>query len=425
VVTGRWVHGDHTDMAFPADADSLREGGNSFLNTAFRSFGTLGDENEVVRIARLEEVSGGSTGRKAVLDVEYAHSDRDLSQQLFVKFSRDFDDPRRDLGRTQMESEVRFAALSRAPGFPIAVPATQFADYHSESGTGILVTARIPFGTNGVEAQYHKCLDYEMPRQVAHYRALLTAVARLAGTHRAGRLPESLVAQFPIDLQAATVGERVPFSADQLDRRLARLADFTEAHPGLFAANLRSRRFAARMTVEARELLTLEGSVWQHLRDASDYIALCHWNANVDNAWFWTDGELRCGLMDWGCVSQMNVAMAIWGSLSGAETDVWDDHLDALLVMFCDEVSGSGGPTLDPAVLRRQLVLYATLMGVTWLLDVPALLRKRVPDISPQTTRTDPRIKHDEGVRAPLQMLTNVLNLWETRGLDEGLSLVQ
>lgn len=421
-MTGDWVHGDHTGLSFPARADSLRQGGTSFLTRAFHTFGVLSDGNDVVRIARFEEVSGGSTGRKAVLDVEYARSGPDLPQQLFVKFSRDFDDPVRDVGRTQMESEVRFAALSRAPGFPIAVPATQFADYHSPSGTGMMISQRIPFGSNGFEPQHHKCLDYEMHDQVAHYRALLTAVARLAGTHRAGVLPEHLVAQFPVDLQAATVGERVAFTAEQLDRRLARLADFTQAHPGLFGANVRSRQFATRMAAEAHELLRREDSVWQHLRDAHDYIALCHWNANVDNAWFWTDGDLQCGLMDWGCVSQMNVAMAIWGSLSGAETELWDAHLDGLLVMFCDEVSGSGGPTLDAAMLRRQLVLYATLMGVTWLLDVPALLRKRIPDISSQTTRTDPRIKHDEGVRAPLQMLTNVLNLWETHGLDDGLS---
>ncbi len=39
---------------------------------------------------------------------------------------------------------------------------------------------------------------------------------------------------------------------------------------------------------------------------------------------FWrdTDENLRCGLMDWGCVSQMNLGMAIWGAMSGAETEM-------------------------------------------------------------------------------------------------------
>ena len=122
--------------------------------------------------------------------------------ELFVKFSRDFDDPVRDRGRTQMESEVKFASLSLAPGFPIVVPRTLFADYHRATGTGILISQRIAFGTNGIEPQYHKCLDYEMPRPADHYRALLTSLARLAGAHRSGRLPTDLTDEFPVDLRA-------------------------------------------------------------------------------------------------------------------------------------------------------------------------------------------------------------------------------
>ncbi|MGV0732683.1 hypothetical protein ABQE84_11340 [Mycolicibacter sinensis] len=32
-------------------------------------------------------------------------------------------------------------------------------------------------------------------------------------------------------------------------------------------------------------------------------------------------------------------------------------------------------------------------------------------------TRYDAPIRHDESVRAPLQMLVNVLNLWQTRDI--------
>ncbi|HEX2212557.1 MAG TPA: hypothetical protein VHH12_03685 [Mycobacterium sp.] len=411
-----WVRGDATGLSFPAHPGAFAVAGPAFLTEAFHCYGMLDRGNRVTAVDRFEVVGGGSTGRKAVLTVRYAqpapHTD------LFVKFSRDFDDPVRDVGRTQMESEVRFARLACAPGFPIAVPATQFADYHRESGTGLLISQRIPFGEQGIERQYHKCLDYEMPAPREHYRALLTAVARLAGTERAGRLPADLAAGSPVDLQAATVGERAALRPDQLARRLGRLAEFVERHPGLFSENIRAAGFLAGVTAQAPALLRRESDIWRHLADAVDYLALCHWNANVDNAWFWrtADGKLRCGLMDWGCVSRMNVAMAIWGSLSGAETALWDDDLDDLLAMFCEEVSRSGGPALDAAVLERHLVLYATLMGVSWLLDVPALIRKRLPDAGPHTTRYDPRIKDDEGVRAPLQMLTNVLNLWETRG---------
>ncbi|MGE2713149.1 hypothetical protein ACQI4L_03730 [Mycolicibacterium litorale] len=415
------VVGDHLGLPVPATPAALRDGGEAFLTKAFQAFGALGEGNRVVRIARCEEITGGSTGRKLLLDVEYAHAEAGLRTDLFVKFSRDFDDPVRDRGRTQMASEVVFAALARTPGFPIAVPHPRFADYHADSGTGVLITDRITFGHNGIERQYHKCLDEEMPRPEEHYRVLVTAVARLAGTQRSGRLPVDLTAAFPVDLRAATVGEPVVLTPDRLDRRLSVLTEFCRAHPGLLPGDVRSPAFLARLRDEAHQVVRREEAIWRALRDAEDHIALCHWNANVDNAWFWRDGDgvLRCGLMDWGCVSRMNVAMALWGALCGAETTLWDNHFDDLVRLFCDEMAAAGGPRPDPAVLRGHLLLYMALMGITWLLDVPARIRHRLPDLDAATTRFDPRIRGHEGLRAPLQMLTNVLNLWRTADLSD------
>ncbi|OBK76271.1 hypothetical protein [Mycobacterium sp. 1274761.0] len=411
-MTGRWFTGDESGLSFPADPATLRDGGVAFLIKAFQT--------PVTAVTRCEEVSGGSTGRKVLLDVTYREPRPDLHTELFVKFSRDFDDPVRDRGRTQMASEVTFASLSLTPEFPIVVPRPQFADYHRESGTGILITERIQFGSNGIERQYHKCLDYQMPRAADHYRALLTAIARLAGAHRSGSLPAQLTGRFPVDLRAAAVGEPPPLSPEKLARRVARLAEFAEARPGLLPASVRSANFFNRFAAEAQLVLERESAIWRHLTDATEYIALSHWNANVDNAWFWTDdgGTLRCGLMDWGCVSQLNVAMAIWGSMSGAETELWEQDFDEILELFCGEVHASGGPKLDPAALEQQVLLYVALMGITWLLDVPALIRVKAPEA---THRTDPAIRGDEHVRAPLQMLSNVLKLWESRNLTGAL----
>jgi hypothetical protein len=414
-MSDRWVTGDHHGLAIPADPAALRTGGTTFLTEAFRTYGT---DHAIARVTRFDEVPGGSTGRKVVLRVEYTkpgpHPD------LFVKFSRDFDDPIRDRGKTQMESEVLFASLSRQPDFPITVPATRFADYHRETGTGLLISELIPFGVNGIERQYHKCLDYEMPEPVAHYRALITALGRLVGGHRSGRIPVG--DQFPVNMQAAQVGERAPINPEKLTRRLDQVADFCAASPGLLPANIRSPQFLSRLRDEAPRFLDREPAVWDYLADHPDYIALCHWNANVDNAWFWRgpDDVLHCGLMDWGCAGQMNVAMALWGAMSGAETDLWDDHLDELLGAFTNEVSHCGGPDLEPAELKRQMMVYVGIMTVAWLLHIPALLRRRFAGEVPRT-RADPRIKDDESVRAPLQMLTNALNLWETQRLGQHL----
>jgi hypothetical protein len=422
----RWVTGDHFGLPIPADPATLQAGGPAFLTHAFRISGELTDDNAVTRISRFQEIPGGSTGRKLLLRVEYQQPDPSLHTDLFVKFSRDVKNPIRDRGRTQMESEVLFASLSRAPRFPITVPATQFADYHRETGTGILVSERIHFGVNGVERQYHKCLDYQMPEPLDHYRALLTALARLVGHHRSGRLPARLARQFPVDMQAATVGERIPISADKLDRQLSRLAEFAERSPGLLPANVRAPQFIARLRLDAPLFVRHKTAVWNYLGGNPDYIALCHWNANVDNAWFWRDADhvLHCGLLDWGCAGQMNVAMALWGAMSGAETDMWDNYLDDLLRLFVSEVHARGGPDLIVAELHNQVMLYVGIMAVAWLLDVPALIRSRFGDSAGQLNRMDARIKEDESVRAPLQMLTNALNLWETRRFGDLLDAV-
>jgi hypothetical protein len=413
--------GDHFGLPIPADPAALRAGGATFLTQAFHASGALTAENSVTRITEFTEVPGGSTGRKLLLRLEYDKPDVSAHTELFVKFSRDFDDPIRDRGKTQMESEVLFATLSSEPSFPITVPAVQFADYHRDTGTGILITERIQFGANGIERQYHKCLDYEMPDPVAHYRALVTALGRLAGSHRSGRIPVG--DQFPVDMQAAQVGERTAISPEKLARRLDQLADFTAASSELLPANILSPQFISRLRDEAPRLLRHEPAVWDYLAGQSDYIALCHWNANVDNAWFWrdTDEALQCGLMDWGCVGQMNVAMALWGAMSGAETDLWDQHLDELLDVFVSEVRRCGGPDLNVPELRGQVMLYVGIMTVAWLIDIPALIRKRFGEAAQTLTRKDPRIKDDESVRAPLQMLTNALNLWEKQRFGDRL----
>jgi hypothetical protein len=71
----------------------------------------------------------------------------------------------------------------------------------------------------------------------------------------------------------------------------------------------------------------------------------------------------------------MNVAMALWGTMSGAETDLWDRHLDHLLGLFVAEIRERGGPDLDVSELHHQLMLYVGIMAVAWLLEVPALIR--------------------------------------------------
>jgi hypothetical protein len=105
-----------------------------------------------------------------------------------------------------MEPEVLLANLSRDPAFPIAVPKCAYADFHHASGTGILITARIPFGQDPIEPHHPKCMDQLLPDPIGHYRVLIIALARLAGTHRSGRLGQAVENAFPLNVDALIKG---------------------------------------------------------------------------------------------------------------------------------------------------------------------------------------------------------------------------
>jgi hypothetical protein len=417
VTAADWVPGDTWGLPIPAHSAALRAGGEAFLTQAFRVAGVLAADNSVTRITQLEECPGGSTGRKLLLSVEYERPARDLHTDLFVKFSRDFDDEIRDRGRIQMELETRFAALSRVPDFPITVPKCFFADFQHDSGTGILITQRVLFGTGAIERHYAKCLDYQMPEPLAHYRAVIKSLARLAGTFKAGRLPAGVVRQFPFDPSKLTVSERAPYTARQLQNRVARFADFAAKFPRLLPQNITAPPFIARLSQDVARFPQHQDAIRAFLRSQPKLIALCHWNANVDNAWFWRDpsGELQCGLLDWGHVSQMNVAMSLWGSLSAAEWSLWDEHLEPLLELFVREFRDCGGPALAVEELTLHLELYVAIMGLAWLLDSPPLIQSQIPDLAELESRFDQRLQTNEFARAQLQMMTTFLSLWERR----------
>jgi hypothetical protein len=418
-----WFPGDLLGLPMPADSNTLQAGGTQFLTAAFRASGVLAADNCVTQITQFEPIAGGSTGRKLLLSVEYRKALPGLQRDLFVKFSRDLDDAIRDRWKIQMEREVRFALLSRMPEFPIAVPRCFFADYHQESGTGVLITERIAFGSGEIERHYQKSLDYKMPEPLEHYKALIKALARLAGTHKAGRLPEAVVRQFPFDISKLTVSRHVPYTDEQLQKKVRNYSDFAARFPQLLAKNLTTPEFIARLGRAIPRLVQCEPAVKQILQSRPDLIALCHWNAHVDNAWFWrgAHGELECGLLDWGHVSQMNLGMAISGCLTGTEPELLSAHLDELLALFATEFERCGAASIDVADLKLHALIYYAVSGLL-LLDAPVMIQRFVPDLEQAGSRLDPRIEGNEHARAQLHMLSLYLTLWQNQTFDTALS---
>jgi hypothetical protein len=419
-----FVRGDATGLLIPAHSEALRAGGEAFLSQAFQTFGSLSADNRVARITRFETCPGGSTGQKLFLSVEYEHPDLTLHTDLFVKFSRDFSDKiRDDRGKHEMETEVRFAALSRLPGFPITVPVAYFADYHHESRTGVIITQRVPFGTGDIEPHRQKCLDHELAEPLAYYRVILKSLARIAAAHKSGRLSPDIDAQFAFDPDAAAARDPITFDESRLHLFVSRYADFASQCPQLLPAHIAAPSFIAKLDREAGLFLKHEKTVRRFLQSKPDFIALIHWNANIDNAWFWRDaaGALQCGLMDWGHVNQMNVAFALWGCLCGAPLEIWDRHLDSLLELFVAELREHGGPRLDVAELELHLQLYVAMMGVCYLIQSPSRILARFPEAATASGTLDPIFRKNETARNQLHIMTAMLNYWQTR--DFGASL--
>ncbi|RBY90639.1 hypothetical protein [Blastococcus sp. TF02A-26] len=417
---GHWAPGAHFGLEVPSDAATLLADGPGFLTRAFRAAGSLGPEGSVRRVVAAREFEGGGTGKKLLLTVEYDRPPAGLPEELFVKFSRNHDDELRDSGRFQMVSEVAFAVLSRAPDFPVPVPTMVFADVDPQTSTGLLVTACVPYGRDGVEPHHPKCLDHEIPDQAGHYEAILRGLARLSGAHRAGRLSPEFDRVFPYDRTraAAGFGRRVP--EEKVVQWATRLFAFADRYPQLFPAHARDAAFRERFLADVPVVLAATDRIGEILHGDPDLIAFAHWNANIDNCWFrrGADGRLEAGFLDWANAGQLSVAQSVSGALSCAEVPLWEEHLDRLLTVFVEEYAAAGGPAVDLDTLRLHVLLIAA-SGLPHSLGAPVAVPREVADLDEVESSRDPRLSRHENARIQLHMAVKTLSLWESLRLGD------
>ncbi len=417
------VAGDHLGIHFPVSVDPFLAMGADFLTAAFHASGALSKGNRVTAIKSTKEFFGGGMGRKLWLTVEYEKDEPGLHNDLFAKFVLEFGDPLRPLFSPLMEPEVRFALLSRRDGFPIAVPKCYFADYHKETTTGILITERIHYGAGNIEPCHTKCADYEMSDPLSHYQALATTTAKLAAHHKSGKFGPGIEQEFPFDADKVDMGARIPYTPEQLQAKLEKLRSFAAAHPQLFPNGVANPEFLAKMADEAPLVLKHEDAIRAYLNHKPDFITLCHWNMNLDNAWFWRDakGELQAGLLDWGSVAQMNVAQAFYGMTCAAEADFMNAHRRDLVELFVREYHAHGGPLVDADDLAFMIRLSVAVLGIAWILDAPSIIEANLPDVATVKDRFDPKLKDCFLARAQLQLLVVMLNEWQNDKVGDAL----
>lgn len=417
----RRVVGEIFGLEIPADVETLVSDGTDFLTRAFHASGALAPDNRVSRIVEAKEFLGGGTGKKLLLTLAYELPEQALPEQLFIKFSRNFDNELWDRARFVMISEANFAVLSRSPGFPVTVPACLFADVDSQSGTGLIISECITYGRNGVEALYPKCMDYAVPEPVEHYKAILKGLARLSGAHRGGRLSPDFDKKFPYDRERASAVFAIRVPLEKLIQRANRMFDFIERYPRLFPENVRAPGFRAQFIRDIPDFFAAADRIRKVLYGNPEFIAFAHWNANIDNCWFWrnTEGILQCGFMDWANAGQISVAQSVSGAISGAEPFIWNEHLDELLNVFIEEYAAQGGPRLSLEELRLHNLLIVAVSGVAYAMGAPIAIERDIADIDAVESYRDGCFREHENARIQLHMMTKMLNVWQTRELGE------
>ena len=248
--TVEWVPGDLLGFDLPAHPQALKAGGPDFLTRAFRATGALGEDNKVTAITRLDEWVVDGSNTKAMLSVP-TNVTRLACRGSFREVLAQFHDRVRDQGKYLMAPEVRLAQLSRDPAFPVAVPTCLYADYHTESATGIIITARIPYGQGAVEPHYPKCMDHILPEPLAHYRALISNLARLSGAHKSGRLGDAVERNFPRDANAQLMSH-MRLDPTQHMVRVRRVAEFIMQYPHLVPPRMPIAFFSTRFVPPPR-----------------------------------------------------------------------------------------------------------------------------------------------------------------------------
>jgi hypothetical protein len=414
------VIGAQTCISFPTSLDNLLAQGAEFLTRAFRATGAIAADNAVTAITASKEFFGGGMGRKLWLSLTYARNDPGLHTDVFVKFPREFGDPLRALFGPLMEPEVRFALLSMRPDFPIQVPKCYFADYDPATISGLLITERIAYGTAPIEPCPEKCMDYQLADPLPYYRALTVDMARLAGAHKAGRLGDDLPNRFPFDPDVIDPGSRIPFTPDVLRQKLELVRGFVVEVPQLFPGLTDT---VDRFIAEVPLVLDLELGIRKLLNCRADMIALCHWNMNLDNAWFWRaeDGTLNAGLLDWGSVGQMNVAQAFFGMTCAAEPAFLIAHRRDLINLFVTEYAASGGPVIDADEMALTVKLSMAVLGVAWMLDAPSLVAQELPDYATIKDRLDTKLTGNFLAHAQAHLLRVLMSEWHHCDIGEAL----
>lgn len=448
-VTIEQVQDNHTKRApgmfygfeFPWNADMMREMGAPWLTRAFRAAKTIPEDETVARVTNVREFVGGGACSKMLIDVEYATGGPGLHTKLFAKcpFPMEGKTMSDRLSSSVYQQGMDFMEANcyrlLESGFDFPIPKYYFADISNETTNFILITERVPFapelgselGPFEIEPPYQKMRDWELRGTHREYYELIVKTgARLAGAYKAERVAPFEVMDKNFEntakkrqedwgMQAGPTG----LGESELRAKLKSGVNFiTVDAKKLFPPEVESPGFAETYKRIMTTVSAYQAEINWWCNRNSDYIAWTHGNLNVDNVYFFRDGEgkLDMGILDWGGAQASSVGSKLWWWLYCCEYDFLKTNIDDLLQIFIDSYRESGGPALDHEELKTQFILAALQQGVGLLGAVPQIFRMcKKAEWATIESRKDPRIVEDVNgmntLRIYVGTFINVVNM--------------
>ena len=98
------------------------------------------------------------------------------------------------------------------------------------------------------------------------------------------------------------------------------------------------------------------------------------------------------------------------------------DHFEEFLELYAAVLRTEGGPEIAPHELGLHFDLTVGSITLALLMDTPALLLARMPQIARAASPLDPLLQQDKVVQGFLHTFTAAMNLWERRGFAASLA---
>lgn len=448
-------------LDFPWTEAKLVEFGPEWLTKAFWKAGTLGADNRVVKIIpeKKIKITAGNNAGKFLFEVKYQKPGASLHTRLFGKVpfmmtpATKTDRLSSSVYKQPMDLyEIQTYRLFEA-SLPMKTPKFYYGDISNDTSNFILITERIPYSeirgfkkktetleAYAIEGPYDKCKDFQLRGPVREYYLLLMVMlGRIAGYHKAGKMGEESfvranLGKTPGDRDSPMMFGMNPFGcsgenpASYTKKLETAIKFFAETAKVVFPAFAATGPFRQKYTDIMLQWNAYANEIEYFKCCDPDHIALGHNNLNIDNAYFWRDdgGTLDCGLIDWGGFGASNLGHKIYWILNCSDFENIEANLSDYIDAFVTSYKESGGPQLDPGLVRTHLSLTAVANLSQMCGAIPNCF-KMCPQKEWDTikNRHDPRIADNidgkSTLRSTLTQINNGLNMIQVMGADKEL----